>query len=202
MGYIESQLLPNERIVAHTARHKIVLVLPVLGALILAAAGIGASVANLAIGFVAAPIGLAVIAGLAAWMNYRSAEFAVTTSRLILKQGLLSTRTLELQLNKVEAVNVDQTLFGRIMGYGTLEVGGTGGTKEIFSIVNHPAEFRTQVQGQINAINDRPEYSPMTLSTRRDPARAERPCPFCAEPILAAAKICRFCNRDVSATAS
>jgi uncharacterized membrane protein YdbT with pleckstrin-like domain len=134
-------------------------------------------------------------------MVYRSADFAVTTSRLILKQGLISRRTLELQLNKVEAVNVDQSLFGRILGYGTLQVGGTGGTKEVFSIVNHPDAFRTAVQAQINAIYEPAGYQQSAIDSRQTPARAERQCPYCAETILAAAKICRFCNRDVSATA-
>jgi uncharacterized membrane protein YdbT with pleckstrin-like domain len=111
---------------------------------------------------------------------------------------LISRRTLELQLNKVEAVNVDQSLFGRILGYGTLQVGGTGGTKEVFSIVNHPDAFRTAVQAQINAIYA-PVNQQLPADSRQTPARAERQCPYCAETILAAAKICRFCNRAVSA---
>jgi uncharacterized membrane protein YdbT with pleckstrin-like domain len=198
MGYIESQLLPNERIVARTARNKIVLVLPMLFAVVFAAAGVGALLSHQAVGLVVLLLVLAAAIGGIAWMLYRSADFAVTTSRLILKQGLISRRTLELQLNKVEAVNVDQSLFGRILGYGTLQVGGTGGTKEVFSIVNHPDAFRTAVQAQINAI-----YAPVSqqlpADSRQTPARAERQCPYCAETILAAAKICRFCNRDVSA---
>jgi uncharacterized membrane protein YdbT with pleckstrin-like domain len=199
MGYIESQLLPNERIVARTARNKIVLVFPMLLAALFAVAGLGALNSHQAAGLVFVLLFLAVAIGGIAWIMYRSADFAVTTSRLILKQGLISRRTLELQLNKVEAVNVNQSLFGRILGYGTLRVGGTGGTKEVFSVVNHPDEFRTAVQAQINAIYAPPEYQQSSSNSRQAPARAERQCPYCAETILAAAKICRFCNRDVSA---
>lgn len=200
MGYIESQLLPNERIVARTARNRIVLVLPMLLAILFVVAGWGAFISQQAVGLVAAPLVVAVVIAGIAWMVYRSADFAVTTSRLILKQGLVSRRTLELQLNKVEAVNVDQSLFGRILGYGTLQVGGTGGTKEVFSIVNHPDAFRTAVQAQINAIYAPAAYQQSPADSRQTVTRAERQCPYCAETILAAAKICRFCNRDVSTT--
>jgi uncharacterized membrane protein YdbT with pleckstrin-like domain len=199
MGYIESQLLPNERIVARTARNKIVLVFPMLLVLLFVAAGVVALITHQAPGLIFIPLLLAVAIGGIAWMVYRSADFAVTTSRLILKQGLISRRTLELQLNKVEAVNVDQSLFGRMLGYGTLQVSGTGGTKEIFSIVNHPDAFRTAVQAQINAIYAPAAYQQSAIDAPAAPARAERQCPYCAETILAAAKICRFCNRDVSA---
>lgn len=199
MGYIESQLLPNERIVARTARSRIVLVFPTLLVLLFVAAGVVALITQQAPGLIFVPLLLAVAIGGIAWMVYRSADFAVTTSRLILKQGLISRRTLELQLNKVEAVNVDQSLFGRMLGYGTLQVSGTGGTKEIFSIVNHPDAFRTAVQAQINAIYTPAAYQQSAIDAPQTPARAERQCPYCAETILAAAKICRFCNRDVSA---
>jgi uncharacterized membrane protein YdbT with pleckstrin-like domain len=199
MGYIESQLLPNERIVARTARSRIVLVFPMLLALLFVAAAVVALITHQAPGLIFVPLLLAVAIGGIAWMVYRSADFAVTTSRLILKQGLISRRTLELQLNKVEAVNVDQSLFGRMLGYGTLQVSGTGGTKEVFSIVNHPDAFRTAVQAQINAIYAPAAFQQSAIDSPQTPARAERQCPYCAETILAAAKICRFCNRDVSA---
>ncbi|MEO7103127.1 MAG: PH domain-containing protein [Gemmatimonadaceae bacterium] len=202
MSYIESQLLPNERIVARTSRNKIVLILPTLLVLLFAAATVVSLVSHQAIGLVVVPLVIAVLIGGIAWLTYKSADFAVTTSRLILKQGLISRRTLELQLNKVEAVNVDQSLFGRMLGYGTLQVSGTGGTKEVFSIVNHPDAFRTAVQAQINVIYAPAAYQQASIesASASAPARAERQCPYCAETILAAAKICRFCNRDVSAS--
>lgn len=68
----------------------------------------------------------------------------------------MSRRTIELQLNKAEALNVDQTLFGRMLGYGTLRVIGTGGTTEVFSIGSHPAKSRTALQAQMSTIFDRP----------------------------------------------
>jgi uncharacterized membrane protein YdbT with pleckstrin-like domain len=57
------------------------------------------------------------------------------------KTGIISRRTLEMNLNKVETVNVDEYL-GRILGYGTIRIVGTGGTNEVFENIAHPIEFR------------------------------------------------------------
>ena len=75
---------------------------------------------------------------LARWSD----EFAITNHRIIVKTGLISRRTLEMNLNKVETVNVDQSILGRLFGYGTIRIVGTGGTNEVFENISHPIEFR------------------------------------------------------------
>lgn len=73
-------------------------------------------------------------------------EFAITNKRVIIKTGLISRRTFELNLTKIESVNVDQSILGRILGYGSLQIVGTGGTKEIFPNINKPLVFRKKFQ--------------------------------------------------------
>lgn len=73
-------------------------------------------------------------------------EFAVTNRRVIVKTGLISRRTLEMNLNKIESVNVDQSIFGRILGYGTITIIGTGGTRESFPDISNPLKFRKKFQ--------------------------------------------------------
>jgi len=75
-----------------------------------------------------------------------TSEFAITNKRLIIKTGLISRHTLEMNLSKVESVNVDQSVVGRILGYGSITVIGTGGTRELFDNIAHPMEFRRQFQ--------------------------------------------------------
>lgn len=75
-----------------------------------------------------------------------TSEFAITNKRIIIKVGFISRRTLEMNLGKVESVHVDQSMLGRILGYGTITVIGTGGTKEPFSDISAPLEFRRQFQ--------------------------------------------------------
>ncbi len=73
-------------------------------------------------------------------------EFVVTNKRVIVKTGLISRRTLEMNLNKIESVNVDQSVMGRLLNYGTITIIGTGGTKESFTNIAHAVEFRKKFQ--------------------------------------------------------
>lgn len=79
-------------------------------------------------------------------------EMAVTNRRVVIKTGLVGRRTVELMLNKVESIEVKETAFGRMLGYGTIVVIGTGGTPEPFYKVAHPLQFRSQVQQQIEKL--------------------------------------------------
>jgi uncharacterized membrane protein YdbT with pleckstrin-like domain len=73
-------------------------------------------------------------------------EFAVTNRRIIIKTGFVARRTVEMNLSKIESVNVDQTVMGRIFGYGSITIIGTGGTRESFHNIARPLEFRKAFQ--------------------------------------------------------
>lgn len=73
-------------------------------------------------------------------------EFAITNRRIIVKTGLVSRHTLEMNLSKIESVNVDQTIMGRLLGYGTITIIGSGGTRESFPNIENPIEFRKRFQ--------------------------------------------------------
>lgn len=75
-----------------------------------------------------------------------SDEFVVTNKRIICKTGLFKRNTFEMNLNKIETVNVDQSVFARLFGYGTITIIGTGGTKESFPDIAHATEFRKKFQ--------------------------------------------------------
>ena len=79
-------------------------------------------------------------------IQFTTSEFAITNKRVIIKVGLISRRTLEMNLPKIESVNVNQGVLGRMLGYGTITVIGTGGTREAFAYISNPLEFRKQFQ--------------------------------------------------------
>jgi len=83
------------------------------------------------------------------WIRSISSEFAVTNKRVLVKVGLIRRHSLELLLQKVEGIGVDQGILGRILGYGTITVSGTGGTREAFRMIADPLEFRRQVQASL-----------------------------------------------------
>jgi uncharacterized membrane protein YdbT with pleckstrin-like domain len=83
-------------------------------------------------------------------IDFLTSEFAITNKRVIIKVGFISRRTLEINLQKIESISVDQTILGRILDYGNIVVIGTGGTKEPFSNISAPMEFRRQYQQAAN----------------------------------------------------
>lgn len=149
MGYVERHLLPGERVVYRTRLHWVLFVKPVLLTLV----GV---LLTVVLRQVADPawlwmIGAAIFVAGAGWwlvhyVEVMTSEFAVTSSRLILKVGLISRYTTELLLTKVESIGVQQGLTGRVLNFGDLTVTGTGGAREVFRRVRDPIGFRNHVQ--------------------------------------------------------
>ncbi|HXA26348.1 MAG TPA: PH domain-containing protein [Acetobacteraceae bacterium] len=88
-------------------------------------------------------LGLLLLFG--AWIRRRTTEIVVTDRRIIYKRGLLSRHTMEMNVSKVETVDVDQRLAGRIWGYGTLLIRGTGSSWEPLSGIGSPLEIRNAI---------------------------------------------------------
>jgi len=142
-SYVRSNLIAGEQVVYETGLHPIIYLSP--AALIVGGIVLG-TVVNPSIGAVLLGFGVLSLAG--AWLRQWAGEFAVTNRRVIIKLGLISRRTIELNLSKVESVEVNQDIFGRLCNYGTITVIGTGGTHEPFALINDPLAFRRAVQAQ------------------------------------------------------
>jgi uncharacterized membrane protein YdbT with pleckstrin-like domain len=84
-------------------------------------------------------------------------EMALTNKRVIVKTGLTTRRTIELLLSRIESIVVEEPAMGRLLGYGTVVIRGTGGTPEVFHTIAHPLEFREHVQSQISSGQNRIE---------------------------------------------
>ena len=80
--------------------------------------------------------------GLYPYIQTKTDEFVVTSKRIIVKKGLLAHSIFEMNLNRVEAVHVEQSLIARILGFGSITIIGTGGTKELFIQMRNPNQFR------------------------------------------------------------
>ncbi len=74
-----------------------------------------------------------------------STEIAVTDRRIIFKQGLVRRHTVEMNMGKIESVDVDQTLLGRVFDYGDVTVRGVGSTFERLQFIDAPLRLRTTV---------------------------------------------------------
>jgi uncharacterized membrane protein YdbT with pleckstrin-like domain len=152
MRYVRRVLQPGETIVYSTKLHwrvYIHAILLLIAGIILAAAAIATSDnQNLSLALrIAAGIFalLALSAALRAFIRRATTELAVTDHRVIYKSGLLSRHTIEMNRDKVESVDVDQSLLGRILGYGTVIVRGTGGSLEPMRNIGDPLTFRSHI---------------------------------------------------------
>ncbi len=161
MSYVAKHLIDGESIAYETRLHWVVLLVPVTLAVLFDLTGVvllvlsmrstgvkgATSEAMMIAGVVLLAIGSVLLARGVLMRN--ATEMTVTNKRVFVKVGLAARRTVELLLSRIESIGVEETVMGRMLGYGTVIVRGTGGTPEVFNMVAHPLEFRTQVQQQI-----------------------------------------------------
>jgi uncharacterized membrane protein YdbT with pleckstrin-like domain len=83
---------------------------------------------------------------IAALLERRLSEYVITNRRIIIKRGFIARDIFEMNLSKIESVNVDQSVMGRILNYGSVTIIGTGGTRETFQNISKPLEFRKAFQ--------------------------------------------------------
>jgi uncharacterized membrane protein YdbT with pleckstrin-like domain len=78
-------------------------------------------------------------------MRRTGTELAVTDRRVIYKRGLIRRHTVEMNMDKVESVDVDQSVLGRIFNYGDVTIRGTGASLEPLHMIEDPLTFRSHV---------------------------------------------------------
>jgi uncharacterized membrane protein YdbT with pleckstrin-like domain len=167
MSYVEKNLIAGETVVYTTRLHWVVLIWQIVLGLLFGLPGLvllvrsfmdagdtsGTSTTARVGGLILVVAG-AICVGVGL-LKRNATEMAVTDRRVIVKVGFASRRTFEILLSKVESIGVEESMMGRILGYGTVIVRGTGGTPEPFDTVSHPIEFRKQVQQQIEKSQER-----------------------------------------------
>jgi uncharacterized membrane protein YdbT with pleckstrin-like domain len=163
LSYVEKHLIPGESVQYETKLHWIVMLGHAAIAILLALLAIaipitwaflgvkrkGSSVPGAVYLFALLCFLVGVALFLVGLLRRRATEMAVTSKRVIVKTGIAERRTTEILLSRIESVAVDEPALGRLLGYGTVIVRGTGGTPEVFEKIYHPLEFREQVQRQI-----------------------------------------------------
>lgn len=87
-----------------------------------------------------------VFVALGEWVKLRSIEQAVTNKRVILKVGLVSRKSEEMKLTSIETVEIRQSIFGRILGFGTVKVTGRGISDVVFKHINDPMVVKRAIE--------------------------------------------------------
>ena len=85
-----------------------------------------------------------------AWVNMRSTEIAITNRRIIAKFGFIRRSTVEINLEKVEALRVEQSFMGRMLNYGTIFISGAGTSVAPMKDIADPLVFRRKFMEATN----------------------------------------------------
>jgi uncharacterized membrane protein YdbT with pleckstrin-like domain len=149
--YIDDILQPGEKVLYSTNAHWI-FYLPAIGAWIVALAFLvlsrvfvdsTATLFCLALAVIAAIF--AIYKMLTAWFHRWTTETDVTNLRVVHKTGFIKRRTFEMSLDKVESVDVNQSILGRLLNYGNVRVRGVGEGVETIQTIASPLDFRNHI---------------------------------------------------------
>jgi uncharacterized membrane protein YdbT with pleckstrin-like domain len=149
--YIEEILQPGEKVLYSTNEHWMFF-LPAIAAWVVVAVFLVLWRLVASDGLEWVCLALAGMAGLAAlyftataWFHRWTTETDVTNLRVVHKTGFIRRRTFEMSLDKVESVDVNQSILGRLLNYGDLTIQGVGEGTETISTVTSPLAFRTAI---------------------------------------------------------
>jgi uncharacterized membrane protein YdbT with pleckstrin-like domain len=149
--YIDDILQPGEKVLYSTNAHWI-FYLPAIGAWIVALILLILSRMTTTEGLILLCLSAAAVVALAAlywtakaWFHRWTTETDVTNLRVVHKTGFIKRRTFEMALDKVESVDVNQSILGRILNYGDVTIQGVGEGKETISTIASPLEFRNHI---------------------------------------------------------
>lgn len=140
-NYVESSLLPGEEIVAEAKPHWAMFIAPGIVLLLGVLAGKAGGV-FVFIGFIWAAF---------RFLVYKTTELAVTNKRVIAKSGIIRRNAIDVSLGKVEGVSYNQGIIGRIFGYGSILVRGTGVGQVPVRFISQPEHFKHEVGRTLHA---------------------------------------------------
>jgi len=146
MAYLDESLAPGENIVARfplhwTAKWRLIVYL-----------------------LLAIPtLGIALLAAIYEWIRLRSIEMGVTNRRVVRKTGIVSRQTEELRLASIETIDLRQTAWGRMLGFGDVVLTGRGESAVIFSRLANPLEAKRAIESAYAAnVEDAKAAAPRT----------------------------------------
>lgn len=166
MSYVRNNLIPGEEIEAIARIHWVVYAKPIFTLIVAALVAFVAppfypptapgapnfqSIAYVVAGVLSL---FALLGFVKAWIVNWTTEVALTNKRIIGKVGLIQRDTVELNLNKVESLFVDQSILGRLLGFGIVRVRGTGGSEFRAADIGAPLAFKTAAYAALDRYRD------------------------------------------------
>jgi uncharacterized membrane protein YdbT with pleckstrin-like domain len=150
--YIDEILQPGEMVLYSTNAHWM-FYLPAMGAwavavILLILSWVTAAVQGLFLLCLASATVIALVAlylSFKGWFHRWTTETDVTNMRVVHKTGFIKRRTFEMALDKIESVDVNQSILGRLLNYGDVTVNGVGEGRETIRTIASPLAFRSSI---------------------------------------------------------
>jgi len=132
MSYLDESLAPGETIVARFALH-------------------WTAKGRLILGIVLIPLIVGIPLAIYEWLRLRAIELGVTTHRVVRKTGIVSRITDEIRLTAIETVDLHQSVWGRILGFGDVRVTGRGESSMLLHRVADPVAVKREIETAYSA---------------------------------------------------
>jgi len=136
------------------------------------------------------------------YLDWKTNVWAVTSERVIDEWGIISRNAKESPLDRINNVSYTQSIIGRILGFGDVEIQTAASEGSTMNrMVNSPKllqEAITKAQGNYGITASKPGAAAQKEEAKNDLME----CPWCAEPIKAKARICRYCGREINRQAA
>jgi uncharacterized membrane protein YdbT with pleckstrin-like domain len=149
--YIDEILQPGEKVLYSTNAHWM-FYLPAIAAWILALVLLILSRTTVTESIILLCLSASAIVAIVAlywtvktWFHRWTTETDVTNLRVVHKTGFIKRRTFEMSLDKVESVDVNQSILGRLLDYGDVTILGVGEGKQTISTIASPLAFRNSI---------------------------------------------------------
>jgi len=149
-----SELLPGENLVLKTHQHWIVLVkslvipvvLLIIGAVVDLTVKSGTGIPHFRTIITLVAVAIALLWLIVVWIRWQSIAYTLTDQRIKIESGVFGRASKIIPIDRIQDCTTKQTLFGRILGYGRVEVDAAGAQgAEVLEHLPNPATFRDQV---------------------------------------------------------
>ena len=127
MSYLEESLAPGETIVARFALN-------------------WTAKGRLILGIILIPLVVGIFISIYEWLRLRAIELGVTTHRVVRKTGIVSRETDEIRLSAIETVDLSQSMWGRLFGFGDVRITGRGESNMVLSRVADPVGVKRSIE--------------------------------------------------------
>lgn len=151
MTDIDRNLLPDEKITFRTKKHMIIFFLPAIWTLFCFYASFYMVEDAILVRVVWVPWVMAAIFWLYVWIEYSFSEFAVTTKRVMMREGFFNKHTTELRISAIAQVNIDQGIFGQLFNFGTITINSFG-VGDTYTLIAKAVRFQQAVNLELDKL--------------------------------------------------